>query len=61
METVNTANFETSSSFILKNSIASQLKNEAEKVLPSLLRFADKKDYIYDTQEKMQSINFEKR
>ena len=38
--------------------IGEMLKVEGRKVLPSLLEFADKKNYICDTQDAMQSYDF---
>jgi len=40
------------------NEIGEMLKIEGRKVLPSLLEFADRKDYFCDTQKNMQSYDF---
>ncbi|MFH1521379.1 MAG: FAD-dependent thymidylate synthase [archaeon] len=41
------------------NDIGEKLKAEGGKVLPSLLRHSDKKDYFCQTQENLQTFNFE--
>jgi len=39
--------------------LGERLKVEGTKVLPSLLKFADKRDYIVDTNRNMQSFDFD--
>jgi len=42
------------------NEIGEKLKEDGGKVLPSLLKFSDKSDYICETNKDMQSFNFER-
>ncbi len=41
------------------NQVGEQIKEEASKVLPSLLRYADKKDYFVKTRKEMRDISKE--
>ena len=41
------------------NEIGEMLKTEGGKILPSLLKFSDRSNYIYETNKNLQSFNFE--